>query len=177
MGLKCPKCCFTSLLLAVKFTYSFCTCLAQGNVFVDSGTQERDRMEKVRGRQDEEERQGQERDRERCLDCKRRVGYHSLQDSNSCCFSYKRKTEICGEDEELWGVDGKGVSENHVCKNHENSVMTAAFTMTSADKENFKHFLDENERCLSLKSCSHNYSGFRVVAVFLNSMRWVPHSI
>ncbi len=51
------KCSFTSLLLAVKFTYGFCTCLAQGNIFVDSGTQERDRMEKVRGRQDEEERQ------------------------------------------------------------------------------------------------------------------------
>lgn len=51
---------------------------------------------------------GQERDREICLDCKHRVGYHSLQDNNSCSFSYKRKREICGVDEELWGVDGQG---------------------------------------------------------------------
>ncbi len=58
---------------------------------------------------------GQERDRERCLDCKRRFGYHSLQDSNSCSFSYKRKRR------DLWGrwrtVGGwwQGVSDNHVC--------------------------------------------------------------
>lgn len=71
----------------------------------------------------------QERDRERCLDCKRRGSYHSLQDSNSCSFSYKRKREICEVDEELWGVDEKGV----VCKNHGNNVLTDAIhaTMTS----------------------------------------------
>lgn len=79
---------------------------------------------------------GQERGRERCLDCKRRGGYQSLQDSNSCSFSYKGKRKICGVDVELWGVDWQGVSENHVCKNHGNSVMTAAITMTSRVKEN-----------------------------------------
>lgn len=82
----------------------------------------------------------QERDRERCLDCKRRGSYHSLQDSNSCSFSYKGKREICEVDEELWGVNEKGVSENHVCKNHGNNVLTDAIhvTMTSAANETLK---------------------------------------